>query len=302
MSIKSDVIIHTGFCKTGTTTLQDCFFSKHDELNYLGKHYSDTSAESLISDLRALDDIYFNPSSYKDFLNSFRHRGGIFMISDESLSYTINSGNVLTRLNDLFPNAKIIVTIREQISLLQSVYSNHRYLFKDVPTGHEFSITFSEWLEYTFNERGHGYIGTLCFNKYIDYAVKVFGKENVGVFLFEDFVKDSNSFLTQLSRFIGIEDVDKVLELMDGQRKNSSRSNRKRFLETMRVNYPVIWKVLKSCPVPKQFVNRFMSSGTKETVKLPTQWQITLSELYKNGNRSLQEKYNLPLTENGYLS
>ena len=104
------IVIHVGLHKTGTSFLQAEIFPKIKNVNYIGM-------------------LRYGSKIYEDKLN---------IISDEELSVNphlppchgnyFDSGqrNVIAeRLQSIFPNAKIILGIRNKDTWLRSVYSQY---------------------------------------------------------------------------------------------------------------------------------------------------------------------------------
>jgi hypothetical protein len=87
-------------------------------------------------------------------------------------------------LKQIYPNAIVIIFIRNQISLLESRYSLHikfggTLRFEEMINGFIKSKRIKQWYYYDY------------LRKYID----VFGQENVHVYLFEDFVSNFDVFM-----------------------------------------------------------------------------------------------------------
>jgi len=103
--MKKDVIIHVGLAKTGTTFLQEEIFRKMKGVRYIR-------------------DISFTNLCFK--------RDKKTIIANEALSgdaYSIDAGKdrfrIIDNLHKLFPDAKIIIGIRNPRSMANSLYSQY---------------------------------------------------------------------------------------------------------------------------------------------------------------------------------
>jgi hypothetical protein len=99
-----NVIIHLGMHKTGTSFLQKEVFPKLEGVNYLYKPYK-------IWDL-ILKENKINLISGEAFSHSMPHN-------------CLNQANTLKLLKKLFPNAKIILGVRDEDTWLRSCYSEY---------------------------------------------------------------------------------------------------------------------------------------------------------------------------------
>lgn len=121
-----------------------------------------------------------------------------------------NHGYITTALGHLFPGAKIIMVIRRQDDLLESLYRQclRRYVFPRL----------DGFLQYT----GHGFVDPsttvmlsfpsinpriLDFGRYVAGYAAVFGADNVLVLAFELLKADSRQFLARLFGFMRVAPV-----------------------------------------------------------------------------------------------
>ena len=122
-----NIILHVGYAKTATTFLQRKIFRKLD--NYLSlEHipakdfyepiiYSDSSIYSKDDVLKQLD-IYLKSQKYRNLNNL----DGLILSNERFQLMANDVGLVAMRLKDLFSNAKVIISLREQFDLLFSYY------------------------------------------------------------------------------------------------------------------------------------------------------------------------------------
>ena len=173
----ANIVIHVGLHKTGTTFLQYEIFSKLKNTNctfllkYETKIYDDKI--NIISD-EELSVNPFTPTYHREHLDcDYR-----FVIAD--------------RLHSIFPDAKIILGIRDKESWVRSIYSQY------VKSGGIYS--FDIFRKDIFDE------SFLDFDAYIKCLKGLF--DEVFVYHLEDLKKDNDSFVKNICDFIGAEVPD----------------------------------------------------------------------------------------------
>ncbi len=128
---RSDVVVHIGFPRTGTSALQAHFFPRLNGCVFLTHSGPGSAAyRSLMENLYHADDATYLRATIRAYLDETRRQQpGTLVISDEALSGATLVGaynwerNAL-RLHDLLPEAKILVTVRHQGTRLRSIYNN----------------------------------------------------------------------------------------------------------------------------------------------------------------------------------
>ncbi len=197
--------IHVGDYKTGTTWLQEAVFPLNKEIQYLGDHFSNLELQKVLRELVDARDLDFNAIELrKRFIENFiREKGKAVGISREAFSQS----NYITgehakrnaeRLKEVFGKTKIIYVIREQISMLGSIYSQY------IKTGG--TRSFNDWFLDPIECKG--IIERLKYHKNIEMYYDIFGKENVLVLLFEELKYDKPNFLKKIYTHIGCKDVN----------------------------------------------------------------------------------------------
>lgn len=116
------LFIHVGLMKTGTTFLQQEIFPKLKSVRYIDGRDVSFHLYRLVLE----EDASYDPSLAQKYFYPLIERGPS-LISHEILSgdpYYLDANQPRTtdRLAQLFPHARIIVTIRRQDTLLQSMY------------------------------------------------------------------------------------------------------------------------------------------------------------------------------------
>lgn len=171
-------IIHIGFPKTGTTWMQEnlyplisnYYFDKHD----FKKMFLYGTKETILD--------------YKNKISKIKN----LIISAETLSTNKNSNFInwqekANKLHETFDSPKIIIFIRNQLDVIPALYSDH---IKNGGT-----LSFNDFIKQSESR-------LMLWNYYnqIKYYINLFSKKNVFVFMFEDFKKNPNLFITNFCK------------------------------------------------------------------------------------------------------
>lgn len=198
--------IHIGDYKTGTSWLQLHSFQQHPELVYVDWPPAYPEIAKLFYELTGARDLDFDAislrSRFKAEIDKVDRAGKKLIVSRESLCGEFVSGEhakrIAERLFQVFGPTKILLVIREQISMLASIYSQH------VKIGGTLSLRDFVWDPI----ESKNLINRLSYEKQIQAYVEIFGTENVSVKLFDELRQDKKHFLKDVFSFIGCHDVD----------------------------------------------------------------------------------------------
>lgn len=212
-----DILIHIGYHKTGSTFLQDLIFLSQD-----CGFYSPWSPKEYSENLVVVNPFDFNkdkvrsffePGIQKAWLNSMTPVISYEAFSGDPWKKGCNSGfnnkAVADRLAEVFPNGKVLIVIREQASMLLSLYKHS--------IRSHWSMTIKDYLEQPidykeiFNPHPLFRLEYLDYHWLISYYQKLFGKENVLVLPYEKISMQESDFLETLSTFTGKNNIPKNL-------------------------------------------------------------------------------------------
>ena len=305
-----DIALHIGFSKTGTTTLQHHLFSKHSQVRYLGKPYTDEFLKEEIHRLIRLESLVYDPSALKQYLSSkiFNGNGAaenVVILSEEMLvsySKVRDKGMVARRLLDVFPTAKIIITIRNQFEILKAAYLSRGRVLEYIPSRYSgLHVTFDEWLQLSYRNIENSYLGHIDYFKTVDHYSKLFGKENVCVLLLEEFVGNRRDYLKKMAVFLNI-DIEESIKLTEGKHEHKEITQAQLNFERFRSHfYPLSRVPLLFKPVDALF--RLRGAFRKEKtarVSVSEEWKKRLCALYRESNKKLAENFILPLDKYDY--
>lgn len=203
------MLIHIGYHKTGTSWLQERYFTSDNGYVQVLSH---EEVSRLIDRIRWLE---FQPEKIQKLVEGRMAEGKVPVISSEILSGSPFAGGAssyenLLKLNSAFPDAKILITIRNQVDYISSIYNQY------IKTGGVLSV--GDFLHY----QSQSYSNTFWQYSHIRYSglvneyMSVFGKNSVLVVQYEEF-DDKVSFDKNLNAFLGRS--SQLNKLLDGGKK-----------------------------------------------------------------------------------
>lgn len=203
MITERPVTLHIGLMKTATTMLQSTVFPHTPGLTYRGK-----PLPALARPIRAittLDDEDWTrvlPEVEEAFRRDLGRPGPGVLISEEEFSIggefdsRADRVAIAGRLHHLFPQASVILVVRNQLTALASLYA---YVVGGMPE----PPSFRDWLDHhgraTVPGRG---LDLFDYAALIRLYTERFGSDRVHVLLYEDLVRDRAAFLRQICRVL----------------------------------------------------------------------------------------------------
>ncbi len=208
-----EIYIHVGMPKTGTTYIQRNIFPYFKNIYYLdlsNSWYSDIFRDFYYKNL-----LIFPFEKVREELNNFliNIEEDKILISDEAWFGGTNGGSHYNFSNNyyltllmkrLFPQAKVILTIRKQDKWLESMY---KHLLRD-----GFYVGVDSFLNYKnggfqnytayFRMGPNIDIRTLNYKAYIENYEKLFGKKNILIIPQELLYEEEQLFIEKICKFI----------------------------------------------------------------------------------------------------
>lgn len=214
----TDIVFHIGLHKTATTTLQQQFFPKCSELNFLIGHSPET--RDFLRYVSRTDNAYFAPDVARRTLARHLLDGTTNLISSESFSWLSWSAahtlgldfrtQILRNLSAAYPKARVILVLRRQDTLARSLY--RQYLQAGGTKNIIKVLGKKNSSELSIIPRNYFF-----FRIYVKELLNSF-PSGVQMLLFEEFICNQELFLKKLADFIGCEKP--IVELT---RTNSSQ-------------------------------------------------------------------------------
>ncbi len=206
---RKPLFIHIGYPKTATTWLQRCVFPHLAGVDYL--HFQDPRYDWL-GDLTRQHDLVFDAAALRQRFEASvaSTEGEMLLISWEGLIADVFSGgeNVAQRaqrLYELFPEATIIITVRNQLSMIEALYRQY------IHEGGTLSI--SDFMALRDPSPLRIAREFFYYDRVVELYQQRFGKEQVRVLAYEQLLDDRRAFLDGLFEIVGVtEDVAAIEE------------------------------------------------------------------------------------------
>ncbi len=280
-----DILIHIGYHKTGTSWLQNEIFTSDSDffipLSNNKKGHSTIARDFIYNSegylLNSFDDnVQVIKQNLNDLLGTSNLIDRVPVISHERLSGNPHSSGfdasiISRRIKNIFPQAKILIIIREQCSWILSNY------FQYLSIGGTHGI--KKYLNTTYDGKRPNFSPDhVKYHHLIEVYHEKFGKKNVLVFPYELLNSDKVTFLKQLGSL-----VKKQINLMDetvfdkryNVKKNHHTNYQFRFLNTLIYsssvnNYSWLYsKYNRALAIStKKFISLFSSNERNESTKI----------------------------------
>jgi hypothetical protein len=304
-------ILHVGFSRTGTTTLQRHLFAKHSQIRFLGKPYNCETLKSELYKLIQQESTVYDAAGLKSYLteNVWEKESDlskkVLLISDEvlvSYSKVRDRGVVARRLKDVFGPCKILFTIRNQFDLLKTAYINRGRMLKNVPPRFDgLFVGFEEWLELSYKDCDRSYIGHADYFRTIDYYSRLFGKENLCVLPLETLTYNKENYIRVLADFMGI-DFDEALHSIGEAHEHQEPDTSALGFQQFKTRYFPLssFFIVSAALKPFYYAKKALSKKWGDGSEISSPWLERLKAFYEPGNRKLARDFDLPLEKYDY--
>ena len=320
-----DLYIHIGYPKTGTTTLQEELFAKHDDIFYLNQYIS----SDLFRDVFYARENYVKRQIY-NYKNVFRNidilEGKTVVLSSESFTsygmffqhhpqpmmFTVDPNTMARKLSLIFKETKIFDniyvfgSIRRQDDMIKSMYAQvYNRFFKK----HKQTKDFRSFLQYAIENDDNFILDTLQYNYVFDEYERLFGESFVKVLVYEQMKYEPEVFYKNLSEFLGI-NFDVTLKLCIGNKLNekSSKTGYKTDQQSLasitgnfKTKYISKMKFGLSGTWPIKYLNQIELKGKILTdIEISKEHDQVLSEIFDKGNKQISKRKELNLLKYNY--
>lgn len=286
MTFAGRTTIHIGAPKTATTSLEENLYECHPEILNIGRPFRHGPPRSELC--RALDG---DPSSYaaqvRRFCEAEASTRRIVLGDDNICSIFVANKEVPAKLRAIFGDARIILTIRNQMSAIPSSYLQY---------SEQQDFSFSDWAAHhkAFLLAQYDYHGM------VRAFETVFGRENIGVFLFETLTENVGDFTRPICDFIGV-DANVGVELMSRPDRNPRISARE--LLYLRIKGKMFKNRSLGQLLPSAIATpllRFVQGGRGAHIQWGDALANDFAEAFRHGNRALAKQFNLDIDAHGY--
>lgn len=232
-------LLHIGYPKSMSTTLQRCVFARHPEILFLGWGTEDLEHGWRDDRLAALCEVGiryqkvldYDPRKAAEVIAPYQAQCSmddskrILCLSSESFCFTMNHDVDATikadrLMNLLGDNIKVLIVVREQLSLIRSYYYE---CIRGGYTGY-----FEEFLDQIYHYQFHSIISDLRYHQIYKLYCNLVGSENVLVVAMEEILDNNDNAVGEICRFAGLTEMKLPLE-------NFNSSNDLKFLNATRL-------------------------------------------------------------------
>jgi len=238
------LIVHIGYAKTATTSLQLNLFSslrqkgKLEYLNHLNRkdlNLGDIYCKNIVSYITGMGELEKCEGELRK-LREIKH--DVSIISAETLvtfcegftwdnlnsHASRNAVKIKSILSPYFDEIHIIMTIRAQQTLIPSAYAQWHTQIKSIDK----TTTLSHWLNDTFSKSKDDRELMFNFDQMYTAYSQSFGHENVNVLIYEDLKYDKLQFYKQLALLLNImpDELESLLEISLQNKTLNSGSNK----------------------------------------------------------------------------
>ena len=308
----SQVYIHVGLHRTGTTFLQREVFPNLQTTQYLDNLDVNYWLRRLVSE----EDSAYEASAYEDyFTTAVDSRPSLISyegLSGEPFLMYVNQTRNADRLAAIFPNATIILGIRRQDTLLLSLY----LLF----IMHGGSMSLSAFLGYNkgkFSKRISLYgrrvnLPMFEFGHIADlYEDRFPGR--VRFLVSEHMSRDISGYVRNLCNILGEHEIPDFRTGVRNQAYGYYQYLLARLLNPLASSFMNPDGLIPAVGLPGRVrhpmnhllrhdaVNRLFSSWPKNRIRMPKKMSLEIMKHYSASNAALDEKWDLGLQELGYI-
>jgi hypothetical protein len=267
------VIVHIGYPKTGTTTLQGHLFGSHPEVCSIGKPTMTAEGRRILECLTKpnVDANYVDATAA--WWKGIQHTGRVTVLSHESLSQAAYHRSefgmpIPERIARLFGQAKVMIGIRNQVGWLESYYLHHTR-----------PSQYRSFPDFMREHRSHD----TNYHRVAMMYVAQFGLENVGVFPVEELAIAPKDYMSRAAQFIGVTVRD--LDLAP-PRANSRKSRRLIWYARLRSLIPL--PAMRNPPRHLvKMAEAFLSGGRPSSVNIPGDLRLEIEHLAAPSNAAL---------------
>jgi len=294
-------VLHVGFHKCGSTTLQADLLHRHPGIDYLGEPREEPRSTEAIRIVR--DSCYVELRKRVPYdLERIRalwqaalsdvQPGKVPVFSKESLTQpefyeSPDDRRLPRRLREVVGDARILIVTRNQLRLIESLYLFQAKGIHVEPV--------EQWLE-----SRDGAFRQYRFHTVAKSFAAEFGRENVMILPFEDLKADAKSFARRVCAFVGV-DGEKGAALISGQHRNRRVSQRYQAYSRLRKSLGLYLPIGSLLPKSVRLrFNNFIMGGADARIELPQSWVAKMEEYFRDDNRMLARDWGVPVEKYGY--
>jgi hypothetical protein len=305
------VFLHIGYPKNASTSLETFLFPSIPNSYYVGRRYRGESSYSSPEVEEVMENIVMQDSTlfsleyskeiiYKDIELNSNESENIIVSSESFTNNVIDRGVIAERLYAIFPNAKILLIIREQLSSLLSMYS-----FLVTEQGGNINLSygkpsvksFNQWILSQEEFKHRSYYETLKYYNLIKYYKKLFNN-NITVLIYEELIHEPDLFAQKLADYL---EIDCTAEFKEKLLKRTNKSMYGIKLIYFKFRNTIWFKIFGFKYIPARTIANYFGIGkeSKKTNINPI-LRKKLLDLYQIDNRKLQDVFGISISKYNY--
>lgn len=197
------MLVHIGYHKAASTVLQDQIFGGANGIFLPPAEPRHVLVQRFVVPQPMCFDAAEARAHYDPIRRQAEAEGRVFVLSHERFSGYPPSGGfdstiIADRLRRSFPEAKILIVLREQRASILSMYSQY------VTDGGDLSLGDYLTPREPYLKRAPGFsVEFYRYHRLVNLYRRLFGAENVLCLVFEEFARDPAGSLARLFRFLG---------------------------------------------------------------------------------------------------
>ncbi|MDG2389772.1 MAG: sulfotransferase domain-containing protein [Planctomycetaceae bacterium] len=320
-----DFFLHIGMPKTGTTTLQYCLFSKHSQVNYLGK-YNLNKAPKRPAATQLFYKFGKNPyqptndesKALLKLVTETREMGQTSMYSREGLCALpeFHRERVSTFVKNTFLAPRVLLTIREPLSFVESLYFQHlngyqfgrRKIVEEVLGVPPRYFDINQWFDIEskskVKQKNAPLLRQLKFGETALHYARVLGKENVKIMVFEQLKSNSDEYYRELCDFMQI-DLEEAKQLAKDRIKNfrwtEEPINRiKQYERSSAIRRWYFRQQGKEWRNNALGINKISENSQRATANISPEIKQKILDLTRSQCQIIESEFNIPLKAYGY--
>ncbi len=318
------IAIHIGYPKSASTTLQKHLFNKHADINsfssyptknigvdsseidYSSRYLSNDDLKTFYHKLSGLATADFDHQEISALAANFKKDfspSQCNMFSSEFLTSVFFSHKNLeekaNRLFTIFPDAKILIIVRNQLDIIRSQYKDHPFDPRNPEGGKPMSLNEFVAQLFTFNHEIK-YLESLQYFETASIYEKLFGIDNISVLCMEELKHDLGGFSRKISEFLHV-DPRLTEELLTDRHENKGvSSGYNTYRKIVRNYYPAKALNFMLTNIFKIDVKKMLHKPANETENINSQNTDRLTNYFGGSNTRLSEKYAIDIAKYNY--
>jgi hypothetical protein len=313
----SSVLVHIGYHKAASTWLQRELFVDRTGYRWLGKRPRSHPVRRLVRERPLEFDGADVRRAFDRLIVDAEQAGVVPVVSFERLSGHPFSGGfdvdlIGDRLAQVFPDARVLIVVREQRAMIVSTYKQYVQVggaaplrqFLEPPVGRSLRVPLFDWRYFEYDHLVRHYH-------------RLFGEEHVLTLPYELFARDGRAFVKRIADLGGRSIPGDVIETLRYRRRSNRARSALTIAAVRRLNRFTEHTELNPAPVGEwrsaarlsDWLQRTEALDTGLTKSLETRSQENLrravdewaSDRYADSNRRLADLIGVDLAANGWV-